>query len=111
MLNTLMGLVLPGRLLPQRRRQLVDSLRAKGGPGEPSTSDLIDLLKGFSIMRLALFEGACFMTLISTLISGQWWLLLMAGVILVLMLWQWPTVSSVTRWVLGQRELIRQQDV
>jgi hypothetical protein len=108
-MNALLGLFLPLKQLPTRRLWLVNSLRTEQGSGEPSTSDLINLLKGFKIMRLALLEGACFMTLICTIITGNWWLLLMAGALLALMLWQWPTVPSVARWVLEQRELIRQE--
>ena len=62
-----------------------------------------------SILRLALWVEAVFATLICTLVTGNRWPMLVAGAILVMMLWQWPTVPSVTRWVLEQRKLIRQE--
>jgi len=108
-LAVLGGWILPRRNEAKRRRELGESLVAAGGPGEVSASDLMNMRRETSILRLALWVEAVFATLICTLVTGNRWPMLVAGAILVMMLWQWPTVPSVTRWVLEQRKLIRQE--
>jgi hypothetical protein len=103
------GWILPRRIVARRRGELVQALPADGGQEEVAVSDLMNVFRGSSIFRLALWESTVFTTLICTVITGHLWLLPVAGAVLVLMLWGWPTVPSVTRWVLQQRELIRQE--
>jgi hypothetical protein len=108
-LTLLLGWFYPRGMVAKRRSELVQSLDANGGQGAVSASDLMNVLRGTSILRLALWESTVFTTLICMVITGQQWLLWFALAVLLLMAWGWPTVPSVTRWVLEQRELIRQE--
>jgi len=108
-LALLAGLLLPGRILARRLRELAQSRASQQISGEVPTAALLNELRGTSIFRLALLEGACFTVLLATLISGNLWLVAFVGVVLVLMMREWPTVESVTGWVLEQRDRIRQE--
>ncbi len=108
-LTLLLGWFYPRGIAAKRRGELVQSLDDNGGQDEVSASDLMNVFRGTSIFRLVLWESTVFTTLICTIITGHLWLLWFAGAVLLLMAWGWPTVPSVTRWVLEQRELIRQE--
>jgi len=107
-LTTLIALFFPGQLLDRKRKELVRSLGASQRPAEIPTSSLLNMLRGASIMRLALLEATGLTLVIATLNSGQFWLLPVAGAIIGLMVREWPTVESVSRPVVEQRDRIRQ---
>lgn len=59
-----------------------------------------------TIVERALVEGAIFFVLISFLIAGQWWSFGVAAVLLITLVFPFPTYDGAAEWVRQQLELI-----
>jgi hypothetical protein len=108
-LALLAGLLMPRQMLNRQRKELAQSLGETARAENIPVNKLLIMLRGASIFRLALLEGASFALLICLVVTGQFWLLAIVGVLLVLMLREWPTVAGVTGWIQEQRDRIRQE--
>jgi hypothetical protein len=93
-------LVVPNLLVAARRRQL---------PGSSSSRDLLGLFQLRTIVGMALLEGAAFFLVIVYLLDGSQLALLLSILGVVIVASQFPTRSSIDRWLARQRELIEQE--
>jgi hypothetical protein len=75
----------------------------------PEVGDLYGVYQSSRIIAAALLEGPAFFCLIAYLIEGQWISLVTAVILLIGLLLLFPSVSGVTRWIMDQQELIRQE--
>jgi hypothetical protein len=93
------------------RLRIIESPKTDPATGtiHDETTDLYDLYQTRMIVTAAPREGGAFFLLIAYLIEGNIWSLLGAGLMVIILLAMFPTVTTVNRWVEEQQELLQQE--
>ncbi len=113
-----MHLFFPRVVVANTRRAIARGTWNPSGPRNPLTPEqirqlgdvglLLALYQSQMIIGLALLEGATFFNLIAYLLEGDPSSLAVAGLLLVAMLWQFPTRTGLENFLVEQGELLRQ---
>jgi len=75
----------------------------------PEVGDLCGVYQSSRIIAAALIEGPALFCLIAYLIEGQWISLVTAGILWIGLLFLFPSVDGVARWIMDQQEHIQQE--
>jgi len=98
---------IPNMIAEQQRKKL-----GQGTMPEGATDEMTALWGIYAVRMLigaALLEGACFFLLIAYLVEGQRVAPLMAGTLLVMLIFRMPTRGRVEAWVERQRERLLEE--
>jgi len=105
--NTPLAFFLPGVVARNGLRQMAATPRA-AADAQDDTIRLLTLRQTVMIIGLALLEGAAFLGLVAFLVEGQTFALAVAGVVVILMLIQFPTEARVRSWIDFQAQRLRE---
>jgi hypothetical protein len=108
--------IIPNMTVANLRRTLASEKPFHPLPPEYANSGLPDevnclalVYQNCLIISTAPLEGAGFFTLVAYLLEGQVVCLLAAVILWISIVWKWPSVSGILRWIADQQELIVQE--
>jgi hypothetical protein len=88
------------------RQVVLGVMGGRTGPSSmPGPIGALALYQTRMIVGLALLEGAAFFNIVSYIIEGQWWTLLVVAVLVAFMLAAFPTRTRLRRWVEDREQL------
>jgi hypothetical protein len=106
---------LPGWVTKHLRQKLVQGKvpPVRINPAFAALPNQLGFLMGIyqtqMLVGAALVEGASFLSLIAYLLEGEWFSLLLAGLLLVVLIAKFPSHAGFALWLERQRELIEQE--
>ena len=94
---------------PMLRRQSRQAIVNQEGTSPDDPQRLLAGYQTSAIVSAAFAEGACFFNLIAHLIEGSPYTLLMAAVLVVSIVFRFPTVDGVTDWLQREMRLVQEE--
>jgi hypothetical protein len=98
-------MIVPPRVESELRKQAAESTK-EIQDRDDRVLRLAGVFQTRMILEYALLEGPCFFCLVAYIISTEWWLLAIVGVLLAIMAVGFPTRSKLENWADDQLQLL-----